>query len=95
MALFKRSETFQEASKDIRNCLSIQSQTDNTELLTNLMKKHDTNTTETYYIYRKYQDKNTRHGDRSDKFDKGVKQERCFICKKIGCWSTNHSEAER
>lgn len=92
MALFKRSSTFQGASEDLRNCLAIQSQIGSSNTFTtNSSETIDSNN---YYSDRKYYGKTSRY-ENQHKTPIRVTEKKCFICKKNGCWSTNHPEKER
>ncbi|KAI0991819.1 hypothetical protein K3495_g16368, partial [Podosphaera aphanis] len=93
MALFKRSGTFQGASEDLRNCLAIQ--THKSSSLTHTATSDEADKSENFYSDRKYQGKSTRSGSPQKYPTKTSSQKKCFICKKSGCWSTNHSEEER
>ena len=64
-----------------------------------------TNTNEAYYTDRRYYDRqrspyegqppNRRPDRKPNRFRKDRGKARCIVCRKIGCWSTNHTLEER
>ncbi|KAI0998751.1 hypothetical protein K3495_g9443 [Podosphaera aphanis] len=94
LALFRRSPTFQGASEEIWNSLAIQSRIPSQKAFT-AYDADPLGSHEVLFTDRKYKGKTSRfenHPNSSRNYDKTKK---CFICKKPGCWSTNHSDEQR
>lgn len=83
--------------QSISNHLAINSSSDQNQFNTNSENNLDIddNDNNQYFIDRKY------HSNQQNKSFKGPHQKRnghfkkCFVCKRQGCWSTRHSDAEK
>ncbi|KAI0998723.1 hypothetical protein K3495_g9476 [Podosphaera aphanis] len=93
MALFKRSSTFQGASEDIRNSHAIYSRAEIKK--TFVASANSSEYSENFNMDRKYKGKSSRYSDQVKTSNKPTTTKKCFICKRFGCWSTNHSDDER
>src|SRR5712664_3241476 len=103
LATFKPTITFQAACEDIRNAISIRSQTGVPQAFVQDEYSDDDNQHGSFYTdtdrrfhgQKKRWERPTRGGQRGGKLKPGQRQKICFVCKKVGCWSTNHTEGER
>jgi hypothetical protein len=94
MALFRRSSNFQGASEDLRNAISIRSDTRVPQIFANNDQGSSPNNSDASYADRKDQGKSTRHGDQARRSTPSGNK-KCFVCKRFGCWSTNHTDEEQ
>jgi hypothetical protein len=101
LATFKPTITFQAACEDIRNAISIRSQTRVPQAFVQDEYSDDDGQHGSFYTDRRFHgqkkrwERPTRGGQRGGKLKPGQRQKICFVCKKVGCWSTNHTEEER
>ena len=101
LATFKPTITFQAACEDIRNAISIRSQTGVPQAFVQDEDSDDDGQHGSFYTDRRFHgqkkrwERPTRGGQRGGKLKPGQRQKICFVCKKVGCWSTNHTEEER
>lgn len=94
-ALMVRHPDFESASESLRNSLAITAETSALQggFVTSSGSKHDNvNPQKCLHCMteRKFEGKTKRFNTGSTPTDK-----KCFVCGKIGCWSTRHTSAER
>ena len=100
LATFKPTITFQAACEDIRNAISIRSQTGVPQAFVQDEDSDDDGQHGSFYTDRRFHgqkkrwERPTRGGQRGGKLKPGQRQKICFVCKKVGCRSTNHTEKD-
>ena len=101
MALFHRSPNFQGASEELRNAIAIRS---DSGVPQNFMTDDQGGSlpgppedpgSGAFYSDRKFQGKSTRFGDQAKGSNQSNTKKKCFVCKRFGCWSTNHTDDEQ